>query len=244
MEFQPQKLDLGTPVPALEYLQNKQGSDFRMNEHVQVHTGVNKLEQESDDERVERRALEKLAEIQEGAYQEAYQLGLDEGRQKAFGDVSEMIKQKMSDLEILLKSIDHMKSELLAHNESHIVRLLYHMANRLAAATLEQDDNAVLEVLKSAVSLAQAEEEVRVQMNPDQIEFIEELRKQTGREFEFMKKIRFESNAEIRRGGCVVETNYGEIDARVETRVQKLWESLADAIPKVKSKIVGTNEHG
>lgn len=240
MEFQPRKIDLGTPAPALEYLQNKAGGDFRMNEHVQVQTGVNKLEQISDDERVEKRALEKLAEIQENAYREAYELGLDEGRKKAFNEASADLTEKIDQLSQLLTSIDHMKSELFTHNETHLVGLMYQMASRLAGLVLEQDNNAVIEVVRNAVSLAQAEEDVRVQMHPEQIEFIEEVRKQHGREFEFLKKIRFEPNDDIRRGGCIVETNYGEIDARVETRVQKLWESLADAMPKVKAKITGS----
>ncbi|MGL1138590.1 FliH/SctL family protein, partial [Vibrio parahaemolyticus] len=74
-----------------------------------------------------------------------------------------------------------------------------------------------------AVELASEEENVLVQMNPEQVEFIELLRQQTNREFEFLKKLRLEPNASIKAGGCVVETNYGEVDARIETRLQQLW---------------------
>lgn len=239
MEFQPQKIDLGTPAPAMQYLEKKAGTDFRMNEHVQVHTGVDRLEQLHDDERVERRALEKLSEIQENAYREAYELGLDEGRKKAFDDAAVSIAEKLDHFEQLLSSLANMKTELLAHNETHLVSLAYGMASRLAGAHLENDNAAVVEVVRNAVAVAQAEEDIRLEMHPEQAAFIEELRKQGGREFEFLKKIRVEPNDKLQRGGCIVQTNYGEIDARVETRLQKLWESLADAMPKVKDRITG-----
>lgn len=241
MEYTPQKIDLGSPKQALEYIERKHGSDFRMNESVQIHTGVDRIEQLSDEERVEQRALEMLADIQQKAYQEAQALGLEDGRKQAFQEASAMIAEKLDHLEALLGSLTRVKEEILSQNEAHMIKLLYHMASRVAGVHLEQDNQAVVEVLRNAVALAQEEENVRVEMHPSQVEFIEELRKQNGREFEFLKKIRFEPSERIKAGGCVVETNYGEIDARVETRLEKLWETLKDVVPKVKDSVSGEN---
>jgi flagellar assembly protein FliH len=63
------------------------------------------------------------------------------------------------------------------------------------------------------------------------------LQKATGREFEFLKAVKFEGDEAVTEGGCILETNYGEIDSRVEQRVEKLWEALVEAIPKVKDKV-------
>ncbi|MNU00700.1 flagellar assembly protein H [compost metagenome] len=68
---------------------------------------------------------------------------------------------------------------------------------------------------------------------------MEELKKETGREYEFIKKTRFEPSADITDGGCIVETNYGEVDARIEQRLEQLWSVLEENIPKVKDKIAG-----
>lgn len=239
MEYTPQKIDLGSPKQALEYIERKHGSDFRMNESVQIHTGVDQIERVSDEERVEQRALEMLADIQQKAYQEAQALGLEDGRKQAFSEVSAMIAEKLDRLEELLGSMTRVKEEIRAQNEAHMIKLLYHMASRVAGVHLENHNEAIVEILRSAVSLAQDEENIRVELHPSQVEFIEEIRKQNGREFEFLKKIRFEPGLRIKPGGCVVETNYGEIDARIETRLEKLWETLKDAVPKVKDEISG-----
>ena len=85
---------------------------------------------------------------------------------------------------------------------------------------------------------SQDEEEIRVQVPQSQFDFISALKNETGREFEFLKKIKFEGNSEIRAGGCLVETNFGEVDARVEQRIASLWETLKENLPRIKTKLV------
>lgn len=239
MDFVPHKIEMGTPAQALDYLQRKAGSDFRMSDPVQVQTGVDKIEKTSEDEKVEQRALQMLAEIQERAYQEAYQLGLDEGTKRAFTELSERIGSGLSELQTLLEGISTIKGELVQQNEAHLVQMTYHMASRLAMSHLQEHHEALVEVMRQATSLAQDEENVRVQVNPAQIEFLEEIRKQNGREFEFLKKIRIEPNPQIQVGGCIVETNYGEVDSRIEQRLASMWSALVENMPRVKDQVSG-----
>src|SRR5690606_38310907 len=94
LEYVPQKFELGTPVQALDYLQTKkQGNNFNMSDVIRVQTGVDEIEKISEEEKIEKKALEKLKEIQEQAYKEAYEIGLDEGTQQAMKSVSEEIEQ-------------------------------------------------------------------------------------------------------------------------------------------------------
>lgn len=238
LEFVPVRFDLGTPEQAMQYLAEKsKGSDFRMNDAVRMQTGVDQVEQTSEEEKIEGAALEKLKEIQEGAYQEAYRLGLEEGRKEAFEAVSAEIAARMETMDQLLNGIKEIKTEMATFNESHLVQLMFQMASRLAKTELKSNNEAMIKVLKDAVSLSQDEENITVRVSQDQFDFLEELKKETGRDLEFVKRIRFEPSAEIADGGCIVETNYGEVDARIEQRVEQLWSTLSENLPKVKDKV-------
>ncbi|MGZ3771461.1 MAG: FliH/SctL family protein [Bdellovibrio sp.] len=238
LEFVPVRFDLGTPEQALDYLAEKsKGSDFRMNEAIRVQTGIDQYEQKNEAEKVEEAALEKLKEIQENAYQEAYALGLEEGRKKAFEKVSAEISERMDELDGLLNGIKDLKNEMVTFNESHLVQLVFHMASRLAQAELQGNNEAIIKILRDAVGLSQDEENITVRVSQSQFDFLEELKKETSREFDFVKKIRFEPSAEVADGGCIVETNYGEVDARIEQKVEQLWSSLTENMPKVKDRI-------
>lgn len=240
LEYNPVKFELGTPSAAMDYLQaKKHGSDFRMSDVVRQQTGVEELELQSDEQRVEDRAMEKLKEIQENAYKEGYNLGLDEGRKKAFEEHGQEISERLAEMTHLLQSIANMKKEILGHNEAHMMQLLFHMASKLAQTHLEYDHEPLINILKQAVELAQGEESVTVHVSKAQIEFLETLKSQQKVEFDFLNKVKLIANETMTPGGCIVETNYGEVDASVEQRVQQLWNNLKENMPRVKPKLVG-----
>lgn len=240
MEFVPIRFDLGTPEQALNYLaEKKKGSDFRMNDAVRLQTGVEQIEKENEEEKVEAAALEKLKEVQEQAYQEAYNMGLEEGRKEAFEKVSFELEEKLQGLEELLKTIGNLKTDLLSFNESHLIQLSFKMAARLAKTELSDNNEAMLQILRDAVSLSQDEENITVRVAASQFEFLESLKQETGRELDFIKRIRFEPSDDITPGGCIVETNYGEVDSRIDQRIEQMWAVVMENTPKVKDRIAG-----
>lgn len=240
LEYIPQKFELGTPNQALSYLEEKKhGSDFRMNDVIRVQTGVDQIEETDMVRAIEERAIEKLKEIQEDAYKAGYQLGLDEGRKKAFEDNAKNIDEHLSELDKLLSSFALMKKDIFSANETFLMKLLFTMATKIAQYQLDITPEAIVEVVRNAVSNAQDEQEIRVQVSKGQFDFINNLKNENGREYEFLKKIKFDPNEDIQPGGCLVETNFGEIDSRVEQRVANLWDSLKENLPRAKDKLVG-----
>lgn len=239
LEFVPPKFELGTPAQALHYLDEKtrKTNDFLMSDSIRIQTGVSDLEARSTEQDVEGKVLERLKEVQESAYQEAYQLGLDDGRKEAFQKAAGQIHERLEKLEVLIATLKNLKKDLLHHNEAHLVQLAFQLASRLAHAEIQANEAAVVDVMRKAIELAQADENIIVQVCPRQTAFLEDLKKQTGREFEFLKKVRIEGVEGISEGGCIVETNYGQIDATFEQRVSKLWEAIAESLHRVKDRI-------
>jgi flagellar assembly protein FliH len=238
LDFVPVRFDLGTPDVARDYLEKKRnGSDFRMNEVIRIQTGIEDLEKDNVEGKVELAALEKLKEIQEQAYQQAFSLGLEEGRREAFQTVSKEINARMDDLDTLFMTIKSLKKDLISFNETHLVTLVFQIASRLAKQQVEGNNEAIIQVLRDSISLAQDEEQVTVHVSPSQFKFLDELKNETAREFDFIKKIKFQANDDVTDGGCVVETNYGEVDARIEQRIEQLWVTLSESLFKVKDRI-------
>ena len=240
LEYSPTKFQLGTPSQALDYLETKKrGADFRMNDVIRIQTGVEKIEQDSYEERIETRALEKLKTIQEQAYQEGYKLGLEEGEKRAFDENQKLIQDSLGEMSQVVHALKNMKKDMASFNEAHLVQLLFHMASKLAQEHLEKEQQPVIEVIRQAVELAQGEENVMVHVSEKQMAFIENLQSQKKVEFDFLEKVKLVSHPEITPGGCIIETNYGEVDARVEQRIQKLWDNIKENLPRVKTKLVG-----
>jgi|GEM_PF-539075 len=239
LDFVPRKFDLGTPDAAKAYLEvKKHGSDFKMSDPLRVQTGVDIIEERSQDSLIEERVLERIKEIQEKAYHEAFELGREEGKLEAFNSLYHEMTEGLKGLDELMISIGNLKKELISQNESHMVKLVFLFASRLAQDHLIEKEESIVKVLREAVSLAQGEENIFVRVSDQQAKFIEEVKGFTEREFEFVKRLRIEPDATIKPGGCIVETNYGEVDARIEQRIEQLWNTLKEQMPRVRPKLV------
>ncbi len=219
-------------------------SSFRIDRLVAEQTGIAEIERLSIEEKVEREALTRLKELQEDAYQQAYQLGLDEGREKAFQENQAELQEKIRHLEGLLQSVENLKVDLVASNETHIVKLIYYMAKRVVLAEVNERQELVLEVVRQAVQSAQSEENVRVRVSHSDFEFIETAKEKLGKDFDSIKRAQIEASDDITNGGCIVETNYGDVNATLEQRLEKLWNSVAEKLPKVHNIVSSGNGEG
>lgn len=238
LNYVPKQFDFGTHPAAEEYLKEKdKGSDFVMSDVLRATTGVEEIERISEEQKIEHKVLEKLANLQEEAYQKAYELGFEEGCNSAYAQKSDELNAQFDEFAKLTSSINRIKEELVHQNETHVMKLIYDIASRIALDHIAENQESVLHVIKKAIETAQAEENITVQVSPIQLEYIEKMKQQNGRDTEFLKKIKFEAAEQVTVGSCIVETNYGVIDARVEERVEKLWNELKQALPKVKSPI-------
>jgi flagellar assembly protein FliH len=238
LNYTPRQFDFGTPEAALDYLDHKEvGSDFVMSDVLREMTGVEEIERQSEEQKIEEKVLEKIAEVQQEAYKQAYDLGYEEGTKKAIEEKTAELQKKADEIDVLAENLLKIKDEMVYQNEAHIVRMIYQIATALAFDHVTEKQEVVLQIIKKTVEEAQAEENINVRVANSQLEFLEQLRQSGNKKNEFLKKVKFEGADNISVGSCIVETNYGVIDARIEERVDKLWKEMKQALPKVKSPI-------
>ncbi len=238
LNYTPKQFNFGTPGSAIDYLRNKEeGSDFVMSDVLRTTTGVEEIERLSEEQKIEEKVLDKISLLQQDAYQKAYDLGFLEGSQKAIEDKSDELNLKSLEMDQLLASLIQIKEEMIHQNEAHMMRMIYQIASKLAFDHVNENQEVVLNVIKKSIEEAQADEHVNVLVANEQLEFLEKIKQAEKRENEFLKKVKFVGSDTVSVGSCIVETNYGVIDARIEERISKLWAEFKQAIPKVKSPI-------
>lgn len=242
INFTPRKFPLTIAPTAREFValqSGKENPNFHIDRIVAQQTGVAELERISLEEKVEREALAKLKEIEENAYQAAYQLGLDEGKEKAFQENSAHMTEKLAHFEELITSISNLKSELVSFNETHLIKLIYYIASKIALKEIAENPELVMPLIRQSIESAQSEEKVTVRLSPSDYVFVEENRERVGREMEILKKVKLDQGENVRSGGCVVETNYGVVDATIEQRLNRMWEALVEKAPRSKDVAEG-----
>lgn len=243
VSYSPRKFPTVVAPTALEFVSRQSQnslSGFKIDKIVAEKTGIARMERLSIEEKVEQEALARLKDLEEQAYREAYRLGLEEGRQKAFAESRDELQEKMQSLKSVIAAIESLKVDLVGFNEAHIMRLIYYMAKRLMMDEISTRPEAVLSVVQQAAAAAQSDETITVRVAEEDFAFIEGAREELGTEFAVLGRARIESSPEIKPGGCIVQTNYGDVDATVERRLEKLWESIEEKMPQVKPVVGGS----
>lgn len=221
---------------AKEFIRNEvevQERGFKIDELLAKKSKIGEEQQKKIDIAAEMLALEQIKAIEEKAYQEAYQLGLKEGHEKAFAEANQEIQERMDSLKELAQNLAYMKTNVLARNEIHIVKTLYFLAQRIALREIEKDEKRILPLLQKLIEEAQNMENVVVRLSPADYKFVTQSQLATQKGWEFLEKVKFLESIDIKAGGCVLESNYGVIDASLEERIEKLWVTVEEKIPKL-----------
>ncbi len=237
MDYQPKKLTLNVTAQAKDFVGSQpEGPDvsFRISELIAQQNGIQDLERASLEKRIEGKALEKLKEIQESAYREAYNIGLDEGQLKGYEESKQAITERLQVLNELVEKFGRIKNDILQRNEVQIIDFIYYLASKVAYFEIEKNPERILPVLKNAIESLQKDERMLIKISPQDFATIEDLRKKSGNNFEYLSNAKLESVDTLKPGGCLIETNFGLIDATVEERLSKLWETLETVKPLTK----------
>lgn len=239
MEYAPKPIERDIAQAAEQFIENRRRNltSFKLSDLVASQSGIAERERTALEQKAENIALERIREIQEPAYQQAYDLGIEEGRKSAFEDASKEIKERLDKLDDILTSFTKMKADLLQQNEGQIVTAVYKLAMRIAQFEIKGHDDSILNIMKMAVEHAQSAEGVNVKLSQEDFDFIQTIKDTQKRDLEFLKKIKMAPSAEVKVGGCVVETNYGTVNAALDERIQNMWNALETKIAKPKEKL-------
>lgn len=115
--------------------------------------------------------------------------------------------------------------KLISDSEAFLVRLAIDAAERVVAAT--PIDAAMVEaVVRDALKQTRQEHAVTVQLHPEDLDLLRKDGSPLLTQAESAANISFSPNAEVGRGGCILLTDFGRIDARREIKWKQLRESV------------------
>ena len=170
-------------------------------------------------------AHQQAKEIIEQAKADATRL-LDKARLEREATLAEARKQGREEgLAQATEIIVRAKKEaggFLAKAEPEIVRLALMVAEKLVGKSLESDKELVLSIAAQAIESVRHQRELVLRVNPEDAELMRNSRKKLMDMLGRTKDIAVREDPEVARGGCIVETENGTVDAQLKTQLQLL----------------------
>lgn len=128
-------------------------------------------------------------------------------------------------LESLNHNVHQQMSETFKALEKHAIMLAAEAAIKLTAGIPISADT-VEAYVREAMNLVEQDTEITVLINPQDLALLEQHQSSLLNRAGASPVIRFRPDEKIGRGGCRLETRFGEMDARRETKIELLRKAV------------------
>lgn len=167
-------------------------------------------------------------EADPAAEREAYERGRRDG-EKALRE--QLIRQRAEITELqngVLNALRQSISQVTRECEGAMVALALEIAGKLVA-DLPISTEMVEAAVREALTHVEQKGSITVLLNPMDYELLQQVNSPVLLSDVGGERMKFESSANVSRGGCLVQTKFGVIDARRETKFEALKTSLENS---------------
>ncbi|GAF75273.1 unnamed protein product [marine sediment metagenome] len=196
------------------------------------------LEESGDNYKKRKEAEDILKQAQEKAdllEREAYEKGFAQGEKDGIELGEKKVLKVIENIENFFIEMSHLKKEILKQYEKGILDLIFAIAEKIVHRKIESDERIVKDIVLKAFELASEKSKIMLRVNPEDFDYIERLKPEFFSKFKDLKSIIVTSDPSITRGGCFLETPYGDLDATVETQLEKIYQSLEGGVFKIEN---------
>ena len=164
--------------------------------------------------------------LQQEAEQTAYERGRRDG-EKALSE--QLLHQRTELLDLHKGVVESLRAALPQVNqetEKVLVELALEAAQKIVAGMPIQP-KIVEAVVREALAQVEDSAEITVHLNPDDLVLLRKHQSPILQGLPETGPVRFTTSAEVTRGGCMVRTRFGLLDARRETKIEQMRQSLS-----------------
>ncbi len=153
----------------------------------------------------------------------------DEGR--AAGErtmADELARQRAAMQELaegVLKSMSSAVGEVVRETEQQLIELALEVATRLVSGTPVSAE-MIEAAVRDALACVETSAGIQVRLHPADFDLLHKMDSEVLRMSGGEGAVQFQPSPDISRGGCVVQTRFGVVDARRETKFEMLRRSL------------------
>jgi len=169
--------------------------------------------------------------LEEHAYREGFKKGEKDGLESVRDRFDSIIKSFRESVDSLEKA----KKSLRVSAEQEAVELALAIAKKILYHDVSINRDVILNIAKAALKKVVDRKRIKIRLAPSDFHYLSENKAQLGIEEDF-EKVKLEEDQSITGGGCIIETNLGDIDARIESQLHVVEEAFRSEIKRVRGK--------
>jgi flagellar assembly protein FliH len=174
---------------------------------------------------------------------EAEERGRVQGRELGFKEGKEEAARLIERMQTVLERAQDKRAEILAETEQQIIDLVLLISRKVIKVISENQRNVVISNVVQALRKVKGRGNIIIRVNMADVKLTTEHTKDFIQLVEGAKSLQVVEDSTVDPGGCIIETDFGEIDARVSSQLAELETKILEISPiKGRAKTVAVSE--
>lgn len=161
---------------------------------------------------------------------EAYRQGLEQGQAEG----QKMAMKRLEPLALTLKNaiteVETLREQITEQHLDQILRIILLVAEKVIHREFQMAPDIIIDTIRAASAHLAETDEIIVRLHPSDYEYIREIEEILGTRLTGRKAISFVEDTAIDRGGALIETELGDIDATIRSQIDLIRETLLEGV--------------
>ena len=170
----------------------------------------------------------------------AFTEGFDAGRKDGFKEGKTEVTRLIERLHTMIERTMDKREEILAETEQQIIDLVILMTRKVVKVISENQRNVVSSNIVHALRKVKGRADVILRVNLADVGLTTEHIKDFLNAAENIKNITVVEDLSVDAGGCIIETDFGSVDARIASQLHELEQRVLEISP-IKTRTVSAD---
>jgi flagellar assembly protein FliH len=172
----------------------------------------------------------------DGELKAAQEKGMEEGKKTGYADGKAEVERLISRTQTMLERAQDKRGEILAESEKEIIDLVLMISRKVIKVLSENQEGVIISNVIQALRKVKTKGTCLIRVNIDDLQLATEHKQEFIKLVEGVKDIQILEDTTVDKGGCVIETDFGEIDARISSQLAELETKILEVSPIKSSK--------
>jgi len=164
----------------------------------------------------------KVSEIEHEAYKKGYDAGREEGYKEGQAEVMRLIDR----LGTVVSTAVDIRDEIIRSSEKLMTEMILMIARKIIKDEIVERREVVINNIKEAIKRVKDRDRIDIRVNFADLDMTTAHKDELIKMMESLKKVNIYEDSRVERGGCIIETDVGAIDARISTQLDAIEEAI------------------
>jgi flagellar assembly protein FliH len=212
---------------AFDKVQEKTNEVQKVRQDMEVEAKQVVDEAKKHAEAIEKEINEKVEKIEKDAYERGYK----EGHEKGYGEGKDEVERLVQRLHLIITKTIERRNQIIEESETQVINLVLLVAKKVIKVISENQKNVVINNVIQALRKMKGRGDVIIRVNLADFELTSSHMKEFQEMVENVKNITILEDTSVDKGGCIVETDFGQIDARISSQLHEIEEKILEMMP-------------